>query len=441
MARRFNLNKFIKSVFNDDYALVIGPEIILNTEVESSGDIHKYLLQKVNENYGTDYSIYHEIALDKSERINPVRELIESGEINLTLEDLSPELKSLLETKMFTTILTTTTDGLLEALMRKIWGSQLRVVNIYDKETVDELQNVRRKCRRNQEYKQPTLIYVFGKMDPDDLSKKYIRTDDDAIRLIEKWMRMDLEENNELLQFIRSKRLLSLGCKYNDWYFRFFWYVLTGDLSSNDNFQGKGEVAFTLSVDDHSEYSLQQFLDRNNICVLGDARSFVSDITKTLTQESENGLFRNQIMQSRHTGGLFISYCSSDALTASQLFFRLSEKRYDVWLDSTRLYGGDNYEKEIAEAIHASKVFIALLSPQIADDLKLGSTDNYYNKEWRIAQQFHDKAVIPLAVNGYDLRRDYHQSFEAIAGTHTGYNLMDSDGFFQLITAINQLIS
>ena len=73
--------------------------------------------------------------------------------------------------------------------------------------------------------------------------------------------------------------------------------------------------------------------------------------------------------------------------------------------------------------------------------MKNNSTDNYYNKEWRIAQQFHDKAIIPLAVNGYDLRRDYHQSFEAIAGTHTGYNLMDSDGFFQLITAINQLIS
>ena len=105
MARRFNLNKFIKSVFNDDYALVIGPEIILNTEVEPSGDIHKYLLRKVNENYGTDYSIYHEIALDKSERINPVRELIESGEIALTLENISPELKGLLETKMFTTIL------------------------------------------------------------------------------------------------------------------------------------------------------------------------------------------------------------------------------------------------------------------------------------------------------------------------------------------------
>lgn len=441
MSRKFNTKKFIKDVLNDRYALVIGNEIILDSKVEPTGDVHQYFLRKVDENSNVQYESYSEIALDKNERINPVRRLIEDGEIQFRAEDVSKDLMALLETRLFTTVLTTTTDGYLEAAMRKVWGNELRVVNIYDKETVDELQKVLKSCRRGKKYKQPTLIYVFGKLDVDDLAKKYIKTDADAILLIEKWMRMDVEANNEMLDFIRSKRLLALGCKYDNWYFRFFWYVLTGvnKSSEENNYDGMGEVAFSLDKADKTEGKLLQFLDRTDICILGDATSFITNITKTLTEDSDDAPFRQQIVENRRRGGIFISYCSRDALAACQLFFQLCEKKYDVWLDNARLFGGDNYESEIADAISAAKVVITLLSPQVAEDLKCGDTDHYYNKEWRMAQQFNDKTIIPLAINGYDLRADYHQAFESIIDQQpTGIDLMDSDGFFKLITSINE---
>jgi hypothetical protein len=441
MSRRFNTKKFIKDVFSDKYALVIGNEMILDTKIEPTGDVHQYFLRKVNEISNVEYESYNEIALDISEKKNPVRQLIEDGEIRFRAEDVSSELMTLLETKLFTTVLTTTTDGYLEAAMRNVWGNELRVVNIYDKETVDELQKALKNCRRGQKYNQPTLIYVFGKLDVDDLAKRYIKTDADAILLIEKWMRMDVEANNEMLDFIRSKRLLALGCKYDNWYFRFFWYVLTGVNKSSDenNYDGRGEVAFSLNKEDKTEGKLLQFLDRTDICILGDATSFITNITKTLTEDAEDAPFRQQIVESRRRGGLFISYCSKDALAASQLFFQLCEKKYDVWLDNARLYGGDNYESEIADAISSAKVIITLLSPHIADDLKRGDTDHYYNKEWRMAQQFGDKTIIPLAINGYDLRSEYHQRFETIVTQQpSGINLMDADGFQKLITTINE---
>lgn len=438
MSRKFNTKKFIKDVLNDKYALVIGNEIILDTKIEPTGDVHQFFLRKVNESLNFQYESYHDIALDKSERINPVRQLVESGKIVFDAGLVSPELISLLETRMFTTVLTTTTDGYLETAMRKVWGQELRVVNIYDKDTVDELQKARKACRKDRKYNQPTLIYVFGKMDEEDLTKKYIRTDTDAILLIEKWMRMDVESNNELLDFIRSKRLLALGCKYDNWYFRFFWYVLTGNIDS-EKFEGTGEVAFVLSTTERSDNSLRQFLDRTNICILGEANTFIRNITKILTEESDDAPFRQQIEESRHRGGVFISYCSKDALVASQLFFQLCEKKYDVWLDNSRLYGGDDYEKEIADAINSAKVVITLLSPNISDDLKRGDTDHYYNKEWRIAQQYGDKTIIPLAINGYDLRSDCHQGYEAIVGRQpSGINLLESDGFYKLINSINE---
>ena len=441
MSRKFNTKKFVKDVLNDRYALVIGNENILDTKLEPTGDVHQYFLRKVNENSNVQYENYHEIALDKNERINPVRRLIEDGEITFRAQDVSKDLMALLETRLFTTVLTTTTDGYMEAAMRKVWGNELRVVNIYDKETVDELQKALKVCRRGKKYNQPTLIYVFGKLDVDDLAKKYIKTDADAILLIEKWMRMDVESNNEMLDFIRSKRLLALGCKYDNWYFRFFWYILTGvnKSSEENNYDGMGEVAFSLDKADKTDGKLLQFLDRTDICLLGDATSFITNIIKTLTEDGDDAPFRQQVVDSRRRGGIFISYCSKDALAASQLFFQLCDKKYDVWLDNARLYGGDNYESEIADAISAAKVVITVLSPHVAEDLKRGDTDHYYNKEWRIAQQFDDKTIIPLAINGYDLRADYHQVYESVINQQpSGIDLMDSDGFFKLITSINE---
>lgn len=440
MPRRFNMNKFIRDVLNDKYALVIGNEIILDEEVEPSHDVHQYFLRKVNEASAVEYSSYYDIALDKSERINPVRQLVESGDICFDEKYVSKELKALFETRLFNTVLTTTTDGYLEALMRRVYGRDLRVINVYDKDTVDELQKARKACRRGQKYNQPTLIYVFGKMEEQDLTKKYIRTESDAIMLIEKWMRMDVESSNEMLEFIRSKRLLSLGCKYDNWFFRFFWYVLTGSVDS-ERFEGTGEVAFALNVSERSDNQLQQFLDRTNICVLGDASSFVNSVTSLLTEDSEDAPFRSQVVDARRRGGVFISYCSRDALSASQLFFQLTEKKYDVWLDNARLYGGDNYEEEIYDAINSARIFIPLLSPSVAEDLKRGETDHYYNKEWRIAQQFGDKVIIPVGVNGYDLRSDHHSLFETIiTQSVTGVNLLESDGFYKLVASISEHI-
>ena len=443
MSRKFNTKKFIKDVLNDKYALVIGNEILLDSKIEPTRDVHQYFLRKVNEDSNVQYENYNEIALDKNERINPVRRLIEDGDITFCAEDVSKDLMALLETRLFTTVLTTTTDGYLESAMRKVWPGkdEVRVVNIYDKETVDDLQKALKACRRGKKYNQPTLIYVFGKLDVDDLAKKYIKTDADAILLIEKWMRMDVEANNEMLGFIRNKRLLALGCKYDNWYFRFFWYVLTGvNKSSEENaYDGRGEVAFSLDKDDKTEGKLLQFLDRTDICILGDATSFITNITKTLTEDSNDAPFRQQIVESRRRGGIFISYCSKDALAACQLFFQLSEKKYDVWLDNARLYGGDNYESEIADAISAAKVVITVLSPHVAEDLKRGDTDHYYNKEWRMAQQFNDKTIIPLAINGYNWRTDYHKSFEEIVNSPIhAIDLMESDGFLRIINSINE---
>ena len=220
--------------------------------------------------------------------------------------------------------------------------------------------------------------------------------------------------------------------------------VLTLAVSASAYFEAEeafGEVAFSINQDDKTEAKLFQFLDRTDICILGDATSFITDITKTLTEDSEESVFRRQIEDSRRQGGVFISYCSKDALTACQLFYQLCDKKFDVWLDNARLYGGDKYEGVIADAISAAKVVVTVLSPNVAEDLKNESINHYYNKEWRMAQQFDDKTIIPLAVNGYDLKAGYHQVYKKIVNQKaSGIDLMDGEGFTKLIASINEHI-
>ena len=456
MRREFEIEDFAKDVLLDKYALVVGNEILLDTKVEPSGDIHTYYLKKVNEIMGANYSSYHEIALGKQEPDNPVRELINAGKLGFDDANLvSPQLTSLLSTKLFTTVLTTTTDGLLEAVMKKVWPKEgeLRVVNIYDKDSMDKFRNAIKSCREGQRYCQPTLIYVFGKMHKLNWSLPYVRTEPDAISLIEKWIRMDVEGDNGVLEFIKSKRILALGCKYDNWYFRFFWYILTGE-KDRGHYKGSGEVAFDLDSKEKSEIRLQQFLDRMSICREDNATLLIEKIVDLFTNETTIAPFKHLICGKRLGGGVFISYSSKDALPACQLFMQLQDK-YSVWLDNARLYGGDNYEEKIEDAISASKVVITILSPNVAADYPAvkkeldkenGEKDiPFYTKEWLIAKQMKDKIFIPLAINGYNLRADYHKVYEDIVeATNSGIsaddkiNLMETNGFNKLLISLDK---
>ena len=164
----------------------------------------------------------------------------------------------------------------------------------------------------------------------------------------------------------------------------------------------------------------------------------MKNITDVITS-TENGIeTRERISRNRRQGGIFLSYCSHDVVIAKKLFYLLHSK-YDVWFDNSSLYGGDDYDQKIEDAIASAQIFIPILTPHIAKDLTEGRLDNYYNREWRMASQLEDKVIIPLALNGYDLRQPYHtQSFESIIhGAISGIDLMH-DKFEKLRESIEE---
>ena len=262
--------------------------------------------------------------------------------------------------------------------------------------------------------------------------------------------------SNDFMDFVKSRKILSLGCKFEDWYFRFFWYVLRRDVDK----MGNGQVAIQLDINDRADANLDDFFRRYRVYNHSrggnqssmDARRFMSFITDTLTSVDESSPFRQQVIARRREQGIFISYYHTDEVIATKLFFMLSRKFPNVWFDTQRLKVGD-YNSEIASAIVESKVFIPVLSPTVAKHLIEGDDSHYYRTEWAIASQVkgNDTAdkengtyILPLAVNGYDLfANEYHRDkFEAITGFHnTGVNLMSPSGFNQLVDRIDSVLN
>lgn len=433
----FDKDQFVEDIFSNDYLLVVGSEVIMNKDIEPTGDVAQYILKSINLSSQTNYKDFNDLDLQTGYEIDVVRNILNSNEFSYDIEDISPELQNLLKTKLFRFVLTTTFDSYLETLMSQIWGEELRIVNINDDESMKEVRKELSKCREESIYLQPTLFYIFGKAVKDE-SKKYVKTDDDAILIIDKWIK--LGEEDPIMRFLRSKRLLTLGCKFDNWYFRFFWYILRRDKGIENGRKNlmPGEAAITFIENDRSEEKLKKYLKRSRVRTHGDARVFMSKLTQSLLTAEEKGTIKDKIINYRRLGGIFLSYCSKDIIIASKLFFML-HKKYNVWFDNASLHGGDNYDHKIEEAITSARIFIPILTPHIARDLEEGRLDNYYNQEWKMATQFSDKIIIPLAVNGYDLRQPYHtQIFESfIHGSISGINLMN-DGFEKLIISLDE---
>lgn len=290
-------------------------------------------------------------------------------------------------------------------------------------------------------YDKPTLVYVFGKISNNN-KVSFVRNDNDAIRFIQDW----LKESGSVIDYITSRRILALGCKFENWYFRFLWYILKRKFVTSQDRDGGGEVAISFNEEDFSDLRLKAYLEQNKISLLSDARQFMREVCedfdlKLLTPEKKQAL-RSKMA----TGGIFISYKSENFAFAHKLFVQLKSLGYKVWFDCDKLHGGD-FKKIIIDAIHKAKAVVTILSLEVAKDLEEGRTQEFYNDEWRWATQLDSdkEKVIPLAIDGYDLRSSYHKVFNKIISSASekkvdGFDLMKAGKYTDFLNRIDELL-
>ena len=402
----FHWDTFIHNIINGKYILVLGSEIMLskNENVECNGDSTRLLFNSVkddliaNNHIGADNRVsnFTELSQNVPDISRCVRNMVNDG-LDYSISEMSPELVSLIKAKVFRIVLTTTIDPYIEILMREVWGEELKVMDISADPSSDDFDF--EKYHRNDiaQLTPPTLYYVFGKAAS---SSRFVATDNDAIEIMAKWM--SKENPNNFLTYVRSKRALALGCKLDDWFFRFFWYVLKGNVKG----LSRGEVAVSLDETSESDSKLKSYLTQSKIFFRPDARSFISDlISKLETYKKDEP---ELIISKRRSGGIFLSYAHEDYDIVKTIFNSLTEAGLPVWFDERNLMGGDDYNTKIENEIANCHIIIPILSHQVSEDLANNIERYYKDVEWSMTQTFINGGkklkVVPLRIWGYNVR-------------------------------------
>lgn len=436
-----NISSLIQGIYSGEYILILGSEVILDKLKfpDCNGDINKYIINEINKdnrlkikNY-TDFKSFTEIIKNTPlSSVDPINQLL-TDEFDYNTDDMSESLVSFLKTKLFRFVMTTTVDSYLETLLYEIWGEELLVVNIEDQASLKNLQDELSKAQgpygKNM-FSRPTLFYIFGKARKTIGRKKnFVETDIDAIKCIEKWMRLG-EGRDRITPYLKEKHFLSIGCKFDDWYFRFFWYIITrgfGDEGRNANPERLDNIAMSFN-NNESDNHLKDYLASVNSYIHSDANDFITQLNNVLTSIEIGSPFRDIILNRRREGGIFISYKNScDFIAASSLFCRLEKEfGFNVWFDNDKIHAGNDYMTDIQNVIKQSKVFIPLLSTSVSKDLleRKEELDTFYSLEWRYAAETPNIIIIPVVIGDYNLRGIENQIFENIINNHRRNQLL-----------------
>lgn len=446
----FTWEQFAKDCLLNKYVLVVGSEAILNRNInpEAEGDSLKLLLNLAIQELAQFSSVLnkkeelHRLSVCKSFndlfRLNYSKDAIKEAVLNAIRyndfypqfeAEIDPSLMQLLETRCFRMVITTAIGPYLEIAMEKIWGKGgFDVVQIenaqqsFKQVTFDEFGVSR-----------PVLCYVFGKADPSRPNSRFVLSENDAMEKISTWFKK--YDTNKFLDYVKNFQLLSVGPKFDDWMFRFFWYLLRGEFG---NASGGQQVAVEIKSDDNS---LANYLKQEKVKVFPDARLFMKEAVEKINAATDINLLPRQ------DNGVFISYAHEDRYIALPLFERLHAAGVNVWIDEEKLESGAEYEQRIQQAIHNCKVFMPVLSSQLKDDLTTKS-NRWYQKEWQWAQNRHNEEVhvdndkrtrlkvIPVVVGDYHYNEAYHQQLPSCITAATAFETA-KDNIEHLIRLIN----
>ena len=386
--------ELIHEIISGKYVLVLGPDVILKDEY-SNGNSIEYL-DELFRNWSYEEGKFYS---DENARKRGIRDFGQKyscydNDETKELNDISPDVEELINKGFFKFIITTAYDEYLECLMKKIYSQdELKVLNIYS----DVDKNV---VIREDEYGKikPILFYAFGKLNS---NYDFAYSDTDKLELLSRWLQKTNRWEN-LFNYLRNKKILAVGCKYDDWFFRFFWYCLRQNIEKGK--MCEGDVAISLNIENsESDRKLKEYLECIQVKMHGNARDFIKHLNTKLTDEYAYKMISDS-MNNREN--IFISYATEDFFTVYQICTILLREGYNVWMDNEKLRGGDGYEERIKDAISQCKVFLPILSAQVKKDLQNGNKRYYKDTEWEQIKDNKKAKIIPITIFGFDIRQD-----------------------------------
>lgn len=307
-------------------------------------------------------------------------------------------LMKLLSLPYFPFVITTTIDPIVENMMKRLHGDKLRVMTFRnDAGKNDDIVN-------GEETRQPTLYYMFGKAD--GKAGSFVVTAEDLLKFSRSWMQPNDSSGNvkpsKLSNVLANRYLLVLGYDYQDWLFRFFWYAMKSDSFGVE--QG-GMLAHTREDSELIAFLTNQAKAFSQ--VEPNMELLVERICKGV-EEAERQLKprENALYQVPEEGAdVFISYSRGDSALVEELYKTFTERGLKVWYDRQSLHKGQDFMRQIENAVKRSTFFVPVLTKTI---IQQAGNEHPYRLEWKYAVE-HIQLIggvpycFPFFEEGFDM--------------------------------------
>lgn len=211
--------------------------------------------------------------------------------------------------------------------------------------------------------KEPFVFNVFGSLtqtvDP-------ALSEDDLLEFAG-FFREKMSNANNIVNSLRNKNLLILGCSFPEWMARFALRLLT-----NEPMQEWGSKRTIIIVNDKTEFRDKQFEILRNYDVVtyeGNTGEFIKELAAQWKQRNPN---------SAKPKTVFLSYTRADTEAVENIKRAIeSIGNISCWFDKRELKPGDDWREKIVVNIRSADLFIPLLS-----DNSLNHEDGYVQEEW-----------------------------------------------------------
>lgn len=293
---------------------------------------------------------------------------------------------------------TLTFDSLLTTALNEVrFGGESRTLEYaYSLEDAEDLPTPRAALRA------PAVFHLLGKV---SAAPNYVVSEEDTLEFMHHLGSRTSARVPLLFDALEHNHLLFIGATFSDWLARFLIRIVKRrPLSVRRN-----ETELIVASDAENDPNLARFLSyfspRTRLIQLPPAEFVAALAARYLGPAPSAAAGRagaaREALEQPVPGSIFLSYAHEDYDAAERIRHFLDENGIDVWLDRSKLKGGQYFDDEIRRSIKNCDYFIPVISATA-----VGRRDGYFRREWRYAE---DRAlnrsdefpfIIPVAIDG-----------------------------------------
>ena len=203
-----------------------------------------------------------------------------------------------------------------------------------------------------------------------------------------------------IVNALRNKNLLFLGCRFPEWMMRF-----TLRLLSNEPMHEWGNKRSVIIINDNTEYRNKLINSLKNYEVISYSGS-TGDFIKELAEQ-----WKKRNPNTEKNKSIFLSYARPDMQVVENLRKNIEQiGNITCWYDKEELGLGDNWRQKIVDGIRKADLFMPLISAN-----SLNHEEGFVQKEWwdgvnesirRNADKIETKFLVPVVIDESPLYGD-----------------------------------